>query len=102
MSQPWTTTNPLREEEEGGEEGQTVLTGVRWASCPSLIEFQDLLMLLRQQSKSLNTQKRVFKPRHQRQLWLCSYTAAEGVPKSAALSPLPNLILLRPHVEQNV
>lgn len=28
--------------------GQTVLTGVRWVSCPSLIEFQDLLMLLRQ------------------------------------------------------
>lgn len=79
-----------------------MLTGVRWVSCPSLIEFQDLLMLLRPQSKSLNTLKMVFKPCHQRQLWFGSYRAAEGVPKSPALFPLPNLILLRPHVEQNV
>lgn len=69
---------------------------------PLLIEFQDLLMLLRQQSKSLNTLERVFEPCHQRQLWLCSYRAAEEVPKSPALFPLPNLILPRPHVEQKV
>lgn len=48
MSQCWTTTNLLREEKEGRDThvGQTLFTGVRWVSGPSLIE--DLLTLLRQ------------------------------------------------------